>query len=187
MCLGTLTESEWYEIYRQSREIGFCLVAPQAEWAPGVAEAGKRPKKDDTRVQFPSGSMNLDELTAVLNTLPFDVTFVDKNDKVRFFTQGEERIFARSEAIIGRQVQHCHPPASVHIVEKIIADFKSGKHSRAPFWINLHGRFIHIEYFAVRDRNGDYLGTLEVTQDLTNLKKLDGEKRLLSYADEAKG
>jgi len=186
MCLDTLTETEWYEIYRQSREIGFCLVALQAEWEPGVAEAGKRPKMDDTRVQFPSGNMNLEELTAVLNTLPFDVTFVDKDDKVRFFTQGEERIFARSEAIIGRQVQHCHPPASVHIVEKIIADFKSGKQSRAPFWINLRGRFIHIEYFAVRDRNGGYLGTLEVTQDLTDLKKLDGEQRLLSYAGEGK-
>lgn len=183
MCLDTLTETEWYSIYRQSREIGFCLYFPRDEWEPGGVEAVSRPKEVGARVQFPSGSLSLDELTAVLNTLPFDVTFVDKNDTVRYFTQGKERIFDRNEAIIGRKVQFCHPPSSVHIVQQIVDDFRSGRQDRAPFWINLHGKFIHIAYFAVRDAAGEYIGTLEVTQDLTGLRKLDGEQRLLAYEE----
>ncbi len=185
MCLDTLTETEWYDIYRQSPEIGYCLIAPSDPWTPALSGETAPKKVKDTRVQFPSGSMSLQELAAVLKTLPFDITFVDKDDHVRFFTQGKDRVFARSEAIIGRKVQHCHPPSSVDVVEKILDDFKSGRQDRAPFWINLHGRFVHIEYFAVRDDDGAYLGTLEVTQDLTELKKLEGEQRLLSYRDKA--
>lgn len=183
MCLDTLSETEWYDIYRQSPDIGYCLTAPTDTWTPDLTGEEAPKKVQDTRVQFPSGSMSLQELAAVLNTLPFDITFVDKDDHVRFFTQGKDRIFARNEAIIGRKVQHCHPPSSVDVVEKILDDFKSGRHDRAPFWINLRGRFVHIEYFAVRDDDGAYLGTLEVTQDLTDLKNLEGEQRLLSYKD----
>lgn len=183
MCLDTLSDAEWYDIYRQSPEIGYCLTSPSDTWTPDVTGEEAPKKVQDTRVQFPSGSMSLQELAAVLKTLPFDLTFVDKDDHVRFFTQGKDRIFPRNEAIIGRKVQYCHPPSSVDVVEKILDDFKSGRHDRAPFWINLRGRFVHIEYFAVRDDDGAYLGTLEVTQDLTDLKKLEGEQRLLSYKD----
>lgn len=109
------------------------------------------------------------------------MTFVDKDDKVRYFTQGKERIFARNRAILGRKVQHCHPPSSVDIVVQILADFKSGRQDQCAFWINLKDRFIHIEYFALRDNDGDYLGTLEVSQDLTEKRKLEGERRLLNY------
>jgi len=109
------------------------------------------------------------------------LTFVGADDTVKYFTQGRERIFERNRAIIGRQVQMCHPPNSVHIVQQIIDDFKSGKQDRAPFWITLNGKFIHIEYFAVRDQNGKYLGTLEVSQDLTEKRALTGQQRLLSY------
>ena len=112
-----------------------------------------------------------------------DMTFVDKDDKVKYFTQGSERIFARSRSIINRDVRLCHPPGSVHIIEKILDDFKSGKASNAPFWIQVQGKFIHIEYFALRDENGNYLGTLEVSQDITDLQKLEGEKRILSYTE----
>lgn len=183
MSLDTLTETEWYDIYRQSPEIGYCLIAPKKPWTPDLSGEEAPIKTKDARIQFPSGSISLQELTAVLKTLPFDVTFVDRDDHVRFFTQGKDRIFARSEAIIGRKVQHCHPPSSVDVVEKILDDFKSGRQNRAPFWINLRGRFVHIEYFAVRDDDGAYLGTLEATQDLTELKKLEGEQRLLSYRE----
>jgi DUF438 domain-containing protein len=124
------------------------------------------------------------ELRTILNTIPFDLTFVGADDTVRYFTQGRERIFARNRAIIGRKVQMCHPPGSVHIVQQILDDFKSGKASRAPFWITLNGRFLHIEYYAVRDEQGTYLGTLEVSQDLTEKRALTGEQRLLSYAEE---
>jgi len=119
-----------------------------------------------------------------LNSIPFDLTFVDANDTVRYFTQGAERIFERTRAILGRRVQNCHPPSSVHIVERILEDFRSGKENQAAFWINLAGRFISIEYFAMRDEKGGYLGTLEVSQDLTGKRKLEGEQRLLTYIKE---
>ena len=120
---------------------------------------------------------------AILNSIPVDMTFVGKNDKVKYFTQGTERVFARSRSIINRDVRLCHPPGSTHIVEKILEDFKSGKASHAPFWIQMKGKFILIEYFALRDENGEYLGTLEVSQDLTKNRSLEGEKRILSYTD----
>ncbi|MEX0981375.1 MAG: PAS domain-containing protein, partial [Bacteroidales bacterium] len=107
-----------------------------------------------------------------------------KNDKVKYFTQGDHRIFARSRSIINRDVRLCHPPGSVDIVEKILEDFKSGKASHAPFWIQMKGKFILIEYYALRDERGDYLGTLEVSQDLTEARSLEGERRILSYADQ---
>ena len=117
----------------------------------------------------------------ILNTLPFDMTFVDEDDKVKYFTHGPERIFSRSRSIINRDVRLCHPPGSVHIIEKILDDFKSRKASRAPFWIRRQERFIHIEYIALRDEKGNYMGTLEISQDLTELRQLKGEKRILSY------
>ena len=134
-------------------------------------------------IQLPSGSFSAEELMAILNTVPVDMTFVDKNDKVKYFTQGSHRIFTRSRSIINRDVRLCHPPGSVHIVEKIIEDFKTGKASHAPFWIQMRGKFIYIEYYALRNENGEYLGTLEVSQDLTHLRSLQGERRILEYTD----
>jgi DUF438 domain-containing protein len=181
MCLDTLSDSEWYDIYRQSLEIGFCLYDPTDEWKPRGIETESVREYDDKRIQLPSGSFTADEINAILNTIPFDLTFVDKDDTVRYFTQGQERIFARSRAILGRQVQLCHPPQSVHIVEKILQDFKSGNQNKAAFWIDMKGRFISIEYFALRDKKGKYLGVLEVSQDLTEKRALKGEQRLLNY------
>jgi hypothetical protein len=102
---------------------------------------------------------------------------------VRYFSPGKERIFERSRAILGRKVQYCHPPKSVHIVNKIVADFKSGKQERARFWINMGGRLIYIVYYAVRNGEGEYIGTLEVTQDVSEIRQLEGERRLLAYDD----
>lgn len=182
MSLDKLTEEEWYEIYKQSVEIGFCLYDPINKWQPEkVIVQHQESVRKDGKIQLPSGSMNITELTTILNTIPFDLTFVDKDDTVRFFTQGKERIFARNRTILGRKVQYCHPPSSVSVVEQILTDFKSGKQDHAAFWINMGGRFIHIEYFALRDEFGDYLGTLEVSQDLSEKRKLQGEQRLLSY------
>jgi DUF438 domain-containing protein len=134
-------------------------------------------------IQLPSGSFSAGEIMAILNTMPVDMTFVDRNDKVKYFTQGKHRIFTRSRSIINRDVRLCHPPGSVHIIEKILDDFKSGRASHAPFWIQMQGKFIYIEYYALRDEKGSYLGTLEVSQDLTNARNLEGEKRILSYTD----
>ncbi|MBI4927995.1 MAG: DUF438 domain-containing protein [Anaerolineae bacterium] len=185
--LDLLTEQDWYEIYLQSDEYGYCLYAPQFEWMPegGLHKEIRKPAAAAGRVQMPTGSFTLEELIATFSTLPFDLTFVDKDDTVRYFTPGKERIFDRSRAILGRKVQYCHPPKSVHIVNQIVKDFKAGKQERARFWINLHGKLIYICYYAVRDSQGAYLGTLEVTQDLSEVRSLEGERRLLAY-DEAR-
>lgn len=179
MSLDVLTEAEWADIHSQSVEIGFCLYDPVDEWRP----AGAEPKSGESasgRINLPTGSFSVKELEAVLNTLPVDITFVDRDDTVRYFSHGRERIFDRNRAIIGRKVQLCHPPASVGTVERILDDFRSGRQESAAFWIKLRERFIHIEYFALRDGN-EYLGTLEVSQDLTVKRKLEGEQRLLNY------
>jgi DUF438 domain-containing protein len=181
MCLDTLSDVEWLQIEKQSIEYGFCLYDPKEKWQPEGVELEEVVTEEKEKIQLPSGSFDAKELKAILNTIPFDMTFVDKDDKVRFFTQGRERIFARSRAILGRNVRQCHPPSSVHMVEKIIDDFKSGREDRTAFWINMEDKFIHIEYFALRDEGGKYLGTLEVSQDLTEKRKLAGEKRLLQY------
>ena len=181
MSLDTLNDEEWYEVAKQSLEYGFCLYDPRVEWKPAGVELEEGVSDETGKIQLPSGSFNVQELLAVLNTIPFDMTFVDKDDRVRYFTQGKERIFARSRAILGRRVQQCHPPASAHVVEKILDDFKSGQEDHAAFWITLNDRFIHIEYFALRGQEGEYLGTLEVSQDLTEKRKLEGERRLVQY------
>ncbi|MDT8325449.1 MAG: DUF438 domain-containing protein, partial [Bacteroidota bacterium] len=182
MCMDTLTELDWYDIHRQTPEIGFCLYDPQIEWKPRGVPASEQSAVEGDAVRLPSGMLTPTELTAILNTMPFDVTFVDAQDKVKYFSQGAERIFDRNRAILGRDVRLCHPPSSVNIVDTILEDFKSGRQDNAPFWIQLHGKFIHIEYFAVRDSEGGYLGTLEVSQNLTEKRTLEGEQRLLSYA-----
>ena len=182
MTLDTLSNEEWYEIYKQSPELGFCLYDPTDDWQPEGVDISKEEDVDTRKITLPSGSFSVDELTAVLNNIPFDLTFVDKDDRVRFFTQGKERIFARNRAILGREVQRCHPPSSVNTVEKILDDFKSGEQDSAAFWLNMAGKFIHIEYFALRDKNKNYLGTLEVSQDLTEKRKLEGDQRLLDYS-----
>ena len=183
MMMDALSDSDWYEIQKQSLEIGYCLYDPPTEWKPeGVeAESINQVQTEGGNIQLPSGGFSAEELLAILNTLPVDMTFVDRNDKVKYFSQGSERVFQRNRAILNRDVRHCHPPASAHIVDKIIDDFKSGKQDKAPFWINMGGKMILIEYFALRNDKGEYMGTLEVSQDLTGHRSLEGEQRILSY------
>lgn len=187
MCMDVLTNDEWWQIHKQTLEFGFTLYDPEVDWKPEGATSDifetKGILNENGSIQLPSGSFTAKEIMSILNTVPIDMTFVDKFDKVKYFTQGSERIFARSRSIINRDVRLCHPPGSVHIIEKILEDFKSGKASHAPFWIQKQGKFVHIEYFALRDEKGEYLGTLEVSQDLSNLRKLEGEQRILSYTD----
>lgn len=181
MTLDKLTVADWYEIHQQTNEIGYCLYDPQIDWKPQGIEIRKEEQSSEGDIRLPSGRFNTEELQALLNTVPFDMTFVDRNDKVKYFSQAKERIFDRNRAILGRDVRMCHPPSSVHIVDQIIGDFKSGKADSAPFWIQMGGKFIHIEYFALRNPEGEYLGTLEVSQDLTEKRELQGDQRLLSY------
>ncbi|MBN2615962.1 MAG: DUF438 domain-containing protein [Bacteroidales bacterium] len=185
MSLDVLNTEDWWHVHQQTLEFGFTLYDPDVEWKPEglVQEEEKTTLTSGGGIQLPSGRFTAAEIMAILNTAPFDMTFVDKHDKVKYFTQGKERIFTRNRSILNRDVRLCHPPASAHIVEKILDDFKTGKASHAPFWIQMKGKFILIEYFALHDENGAYLGTLEVSQDLTANRALEGERRILSYTD----
>lgn len=130
-------------------------------------------------IDLQTGRMNVEQLIGVFSSLPVDITFVDEYDKVAFFSKPKDRIFARSVSVIGRNVRNCHPSASVHIVEDILEGFKSGKRQSESFWIQMRGQFILIQYFSVRNDQGKYLGCLEVSQEISHIKKLEGEKRLL--------
>lgn len=182
MCMDKLTDDDWYHVYQQTMEFGYCLCDPRDTWQPEGVEIGQVEYTSKNNIQLSTGSFSVEELSALFTTLPIDITFVDKDDKVKFFSLGPDRIFTRNRAIIGRDVRMCHPPSSVHVVEQILNDFKSGKENSAAFWINMRGKFIYIEYFAMRGTQGEYLGTIEFTQDLTHLRQLEGEQRLLSYS-----
>lgn len=184
MVLDALSEDEWTSILESSNEIGYCLYEPMNLWKPvqinveeKEKEHGKAPSNDGY-IKFDAGLMLPEEINAILNTLPFDITFVDKDGAVKYFSQGKERIFARTKTIIGRQVSNCHPPASVHIVEQIVKDLTAGRKDHEDFWIKLGEKFVFIRYFAVRNQRGEYLGTIEVSQDIKPIQEITGEKRL---------
>ena len=182
MCMDKLTDEEWYHISQQSAEIGFCLYDPLFEWKPEGVEAIPTSGAAEGMIQLPSGRVSVHELIAIFNTLPVELTFVDSQDKVKFFSHGMKPIFKRNRAVIGRDVRLCHPPKSVNLVEQILSDFKSGKQEKATFWLEMKGIFVYIEYYALRDEHNKYLGTLEVVQDITDLRKVKGEQRLLDYS-----
>lgn len=183
MLLDHLTQEEWKKIADESHEIGF-LVKKVSEWNPAIASQEVKVKEKENiqegLIKLPSGVFTTEQLTWMLNTLPFDITFVDKDDFVKYFSEGKERTFIRTRSIIGRNVSNCHPPASVHIVEKIVNDFKSGRKNQEDFWIKLDDKFVLIRYYAVRNDQGEYLGVLEVTQDIKEIQQIVGEKRLVS-------
>ena len=183
MSRETLTADEWGEIWQESPRFGYCLVEPRLGYRPPEAAAptAEATLGGNEALVFPSGALSLDQIKGIFGVLPVDLTFVDVDDRVRFFSEGADRVFARSKAVLGRTVHHCHPPKSVHVVEEIVSNFRAGTEDVAEFWIDLHGRFVHIRYFAMRDDAGAYLGTLEVTQDLTRLRELTGERRLLDF------
>lgn len=182
MCMDTLTDQDWWAVHEQTMEFGFCLYDPEVEWKPENVEVSEVTFNTKNSIGLSTGSFDLNELEALFKTLPIDITFVDKNDKVKFFSLGPDRVFTRNRAILGRDVRMCHPPSSVDVVDQILNDFKSEKENSAAFWINMRGKFIYIEYFALRGKEGEYLGTIEFTQDLTHLRALEGEQRLLSYS-----
>ncbi len=180
MLLETLTQDEWKKIAAESGELGY-LVEKVPVWNPAreYQPVIKEEKSQEGVITMPTGVFHLEELVRMLDTLPFDITFVDKNDVVKYFSQGPDRVFPRTKAVIGRNVSNCHPPASVHIVEKLVADFKSGAKDNEDFWIKMMGKYILIRYFAVRSEEGEFLGVLEVTQDIKPIQEITGEKRLV--------
>jgi len=174
--LRLISDEEFKAIKASMDDLGYCYFTP-----PEVIGAREELEAQvgEGEIRLPSGALTPAELEAVLNTLPVDITFVGADDTVRYFSMGRERIFPRTPAIIGRSVQLCHPQKSVHVVNRILEDFKAGRREVAEFWIQMNGRLIHIRYFPVRGKDGRYLGTLEVTQDITDIQKITGQKRLL--------
>lgn len=179
MALANFTEDEWVKIAHESDEIGFCLTEPEAVWKP-ERKALDENAISEGYIKMETGILSLKQLELLLNHLPVDITFIDHEDVVRYFSHGKDRIFARTKAIIGRTVQNCHPPRSVHVVEDLLADFKSGKKDSEDFWIKFRDKYVYIRYFAVRDEDGKYVGTLEFTQNIAPIQAIEGEKRILS-------
>jgi PAS domain S-box-containing protein len=181
--LQVVTAKEWEAMRKDFDEIGYCCFTPKKLTV--TAEKGReeieKPLVPEGTLQFENGSLARDEIEAILDTLPIDISFVDKYDSVKYFNKAEKRTFVRTKSVIGRKVQLCHPQKSVHIVNNIVQAFKQGKKDVAEFWIKMNERLVHIRYFAVRDQHGEYLGTMEITQDITDIKKIEGQKRLLEW------
>jgi hypothetical protein len=175
---------EWIEARKEFDEIGYCCFTPPAATVKMEIEEQKaRAQAGGETLEFENGTLSKEEIESILDVLPIDISFVDRNDSVKYFNKAEKRIFVRTKSVIGRKVQLCHPQKSVHIVNKIVEAFKADKKDSAEFWITVAGRLVQIRYFAVRDKKGKYLGTMEVTQDLTDIKKIEGEKRLLDWKE----
>ena len=186
MALEKFKESDWARVKRGEEEIGYVWVRPGDKWkpvTPGDVHAPETKLESSNLLDLDTGKLTLEQINLMLKHLPIDISFVDVNDEVKYYSATDERIFPRSPAVIGRKVQKCHPPKSMHIVEDIVAKFKSGEKSVAEFWIQLGDKFVNIRYFAVRDDQDKYIGTLEVSQDVTHIKTLEGERRLVQWGD----
>jgi len=178
--LKVISEDEFKDIRDQFDEIGYCCFTPEsARVATEKRETSARKPGEEGMVAFETGTLSNEQIEAIFDTLPVEVTFVDKDDVVRYFSQSKDKIFLRTKAVLGAKVQQCHPQKSVHLVNQILEDFKSGRRDVAEFWLTLKGKLIYIRYFPVRSKKGEYVGCLEVTQDITDIQKIKGEKRLL--------
>lgn len=176
---SAIPPADWDEMLHQSGEIGWCYIAPPSN----SSQTRVADRKTGNRINLGSGFLTPEQLILLFSHLPVDITFVDENDEVSFFSEVKDRIFPRSKAIIGRKVQNCHPPESVHVVNDIVNAFRQGRKDYADFWIEFRKRFVLIRYFALRDETGTYKGTIEVTQDVTEIRNLTGERRLLDWED----
>ena len=179
----TVSEESWHEMHLQSFEYPFPFIETPAK--PEEEKQSQQTKESVLSAPgmfvAETGNMTLEQVLLVFNHLPVDITVVDENDRVLFFNKPKERFFPRSPAIVGRSVNNCHPPESVHIVEEIVETFRKGDRNTATFWIELKGRFILIQYFALRNDKGAYKGVMEVSQDATDIRKLEGQRRLLNW------
>lgn len=194
--LKKLSEEQWAQIRKGEAEIGYAWVQPGNLWDPSIVTVRKAAQGPDNQKSGRSdardtvikesfkldvGKLTGEQINLMLKNLPMDITFVDENDRVRYYSGGKERIFPRSPAVIGREVKNCHPPKSVHIVEKILQSFKKKEKTEAEFWLTLKNRFIHIRYFPLYDDKGEYRGVIEMSQDVTGIRGLKGERTLLDW------
>ncbi|UCH89759.1 MAG: DUF438 domain-containing protein [Thermoplasmata archaeon] len=185
MCLETLSHEEWVEVKQGERDIGYAWVRPRRGWPTQAdklkGKLEKEMKEGGKQLPLDTGMLSLEQLNLMLTHMPVDLTYVDEHDQVLYYSGGKDRIFPRSPGVIGRKVQKCHPSKSVKMVNKIVKEFKSGNRDIAEFWFNMEERFVHIRYYAVRDDKGKYKGVLEFSQDVTHIRHLEFEKRLLDW------
>lgn len=178
------SEEEWIDMVKQSFEYSFPFINSPKNFSQN-REDGKANEfiesMDGLTFKTETGILNFEQVLMIFNALPVDLSFVDENNKVRFFTRPKDRIFPRSAAVIGRDVRNCHPHESVHVVEEIVEEFRNGRRDTASFWINIKDKMILIQYFALRNSKGEYKGVLEVSQDITEIRKLEGQRRLLQW------
>ncbi len=187
MSMEMLSDDEWAAIRADEGDIGYAFIGEVVPWptgdgkAPDAQTAGSAASGGlSGLLALTTGTLTPEQIDLMLGALPIDFSFVDEHDEVRYYSEGE-RIFPRSPGVIGRKVQNCHPPNSVHKVQEILDAFHAGEKSTADFWIQSQGRFVHIRYFAVRDAAGAYRGTLETVQDVTAIRALEGERRLVDW------
>ena len=190
--LDMLSEDDWKEMYEGDKEIGWMFADAPVRYPEVKEEDYIHPSEDkkrrklpfslENRTHFDEGYLTPEQVNFIFKFLPVDITYVDENDIVIFYNRGDDRVFPRSAGIIGREVKFCHPPKSVNQVLKILEEFKAGRQDTAEFWIQFKGKFIHIRYFAIRDEEKNYKGVIEMSQDITDIKKLEGDKRLLDWA-----
>jgi hypothetical protein len=192
VALETLSDREWELIQRESRDIGYFEIEPGFAFLDAGSEPNRAAKGTGARgagdlsagsvaLGLDTGTLDLEEIQLLLDTIPVDVTYVDETDRVRYVNNPEERIFPRSGSVIGREVQNCHPPESVDTVEEILEAFKTGEEDLARFWIQNDDAFVVIDYHALRDESGAYRGTLEVTREVSDVRALEGEQRLIEW------
>jgi len=187
--LEMLSNDDWKVMRTGEDEIGWMLTdAPpkypnEPEYIHPSQDIERRTDVvfDEKAVHYDEGYMTVEQVNLLFKTLPVDLTYVDENDKVIFYNRGDERVFPRSAGIIGREVRFCHPPKSVDTVLKILEAFRKGEQNEASFWINFKERLIYIRYFAVRNSEKEYKGVIEMSQDITDIKQIDGERRLLEW------
>ncbi len=175
---GVIPENILNSLFKESLEIGFPFYQPELS-----VENSENENPGDNLIDLETGNLTIEQIKLLFNHLPVDITFVDENDKVVYFSTPKKRIFPRTKSIIGRNVHNCHPPESVHVVEQIVASFKSGEKDKASFWINMKGERLLIQYFAIHSANGNYKGVVEVSQEISEIQSLQGEKRLLDWED----
>ncbi len=183
MSLENLSEQDWARVRAGEEEIGYAWIAPGKEWKPvtpaEIHQAGQESELPE--IELNRGSLTSKEIDLLLRHLPADISFVGVDEKVKYYSATDHRIFPRSPGVIGRSVINCHPQKSFDKVQKIMTAFKEGKKDKAVFWIQMNNRFLLISYFAVREDNGEFVGTLEVSQDVTDIRSLEGEHRLLDW------
>lgn len=177
--LSTLYAADWASMYEQSMDYDFPFIAKVKEDVDSTDFALL-----EGHIHTDTGTLKLDEIIMILNALPVDMTYVDEHNKVRYFSNAKDRIFPRSKAVIGRDVKNCHPPASVHVVTDIVDAFRNRDQTSASFWIDVKGKKILIQYFALFDDHDNYRGVLEVSQDITQIQQLQGQRRVLDWTKE---